>query len=89
MYNVYILYSQKDKKLYVGQTTNLKKRIIEHAEGKVKSTKNRRPLTLIHKESFTTRYDAMRREKFLKSLYGARFKQKILKNYLNKESQKF
>jgi putative endonuclease len=85
MYDVYILYSQKDKKLYVGQTTNLKKRIAEHTDGKVKSTRNRRPLVLIYKESFSTRYDAMRREKFLKSLYGARFKQRILKNYLNQK----
>jgi putative endonuclease len=85
MYDVYILYSQKDKKLYVGQTTNLKKRIAEHTDGKVKSTRNRRPLVLIYKESFSTRYDAMRREKFLKILYGARFKQRILKNYLNQK----
>lgn len=89
MYDVYILYSQKDKKLYVGQTASLEKRLIEHKNGMVRSTRNRRPLVLIHNESFSTRYIAMRREKFLKSLYGARFKQKILKNYLDKESQKF
>jgi putative endonuclease len=80
------LYSKRDKKLYVGQTKDLKKRIVEHNKGKVNSTKNRRPLVLIHKESFTTRYDAMRREKFLKSLYGSRMKQKILREYLKNKN---
>ena len=83
---MYILYSKKDKKLYVGQTANLKERLIEHKEGRVKSTKNRRPLVLIHRESFTTRYDAMRREKFLKSLYGGKIKKKILKRYLENKN---
>jgi len=29
----------------------------------------------------------MRREKFLKSLYGARFKQKLVKNYLKNKKE--
>jgi len=88
MYEVYILYSLKDQDLYVGQTNNLEKRLIEHRQGKIKSTKNRQPLVIIHRESFSTRREAMKREKFLKSLYSARFKRIILKEYLEK-SQKF
>jgi len=89
MYTVYILYSQKVKNSYVGHTSNLPKRLKEHNAGKVKSTKNRRPFVLIHKETYTNRYDAMRREKYLKSLYGSRVRKQILKNYLLKKSQKF
>jgi len=88
MYEIYILYSLKDQDLYVGQTNNLEKRLIEHRQGKIKSTKNRQPLAIIHRESFSTRREAMKREKFLKSLYSARFKRRILKEYLEK-SQKF
>ena len=89
MYFIYILYSQRVKNLYVGHTSNLEKRLKKHNDGLVKTTKNRRPLILIHKESYTTRYDAMRREKYLKSLYGSRVRKQILKNYLLKKSQKF
>ena len=85
MFFVYILYSLKDKKLYVGQTNNLKKRLFEHNIGKVKSTKSRTPFIVLYKETFTNRYDAMKREKFLKSLYSAKFKKKLIKQYLDKK----
>ena len=89
-WHVYILYSQRDKKLYVGCTNNLESRIKRHHAGQVLATKNRRPLTLIHKEYFEEKSNAFHRERFLKSLWGARDKKKILKNYLTKSSsQKF
>ena len=47
---VYTLLSLKDYKLYTGFTTNLKNRLQQHARGEVKSTKDRRPLKLIHYE---------------------------------------
>lgn len=77
---VYILYSYKDGKFYIGFTNNLKKRLTEHANGKVMSTKNRLPLKLIHYEYFINRKDAEAREKFLKSGYGRQQFKEILKN---------
>jgi len=85
MFYLYILYSKKDKKLYVGHTNDLRKRFKLHDLGKVPSTKNRRPLVLIHKESYKTRKKARKRELFLKSLWGGREKKKILGNYLKKK----
>lgn len=81
-YFVYILYSLKDKKLYVGCTQNVERRKNNHDKGLVFSTKNRRPLTLIYTEEFSDKGDAFQRERFLKSLWGAREKKKILKNFL-------
>ncbi len=81
-YVVYILYSLKDKKLYVGCTSNIVKRIKKHNDGQVSATENRRPLKLIYKEAFVDKKPAFNRERFLKSLWGARDKKKILKNYL-------
>lgn len=75
MFFVYILYSEKDKNLYVGHTDNFVGRLKRHNDGLVESTKHRKPLILIHKEIYSNRAIAMRREKFLKSLYSARFKQ--------------
>lgn len=83
-YFVYILLSEKDNKLYVGCTSNIDKRLNDHNHGKVLATKNRRPLVLIHTESFDDKSRAFNRERFLKTLWSARFKRKILKQYLDK-----
>ena len=64
---VYILFSLKDKRLYIGFTSDLKKRLCEHVKGGVLSTKNRRPFRLIHYEYFIDIGDAKQREEFLKS----------------------
>ncbi|MBI2086961.1 MAG: GIY-YIG nuclease family protein [Candidatus Zambryskibacteria bacterium] len=80
-YFVYILLSLKDKKLYVGCTTNLEKRLIRHNNGAVFATKSRRPLELIYSEKFESKTEAFNRERFLKSLWGARFKKKVLDKY--------
>jgi len=83
-YFVYILYSKKDHKLYVGCTSNLEQRVKEHNSRKVTATKNRVPLVLIHSEKLAYKAEAFNRERFLKSLWSAKFKKKILKEYLNK-----
>ncbi len=48
MYHVYVLLSEVDNQFYTGATSDLKNRIKLHNEGKVTSTKNRRPLQLIY-----------------------------------------
>jgi len=70
MYYVYILFSEKDKRLYTGFTPNLRSRFKAHSEGFVKSTKHRRPLKLIYYESYHEESDARRREMFLKGGNG-------------------
>ena len=82
-YTVYILYSHKDYKLYIGCTSNLENRLKRHENGYVKATSYRRPLELIHHEQFQNKTEAFNRERFLKSLWGSREKRKILKNYLD------
>lgn len=81
-YYVYILYSLKDSKFYIGYSNNLKRRLTEHANGKVETTKNRTPLKLIHYEYFIHKDDAEAREKFLKSGYGRKQFKEILKHTL-------
>ena len=81
-YTVYILYSQKDRRLYVGCTSNIEKRLKRHNGGQVAATANRRPLDLIRAEQFASKTDAFNRERFLKSLWGAREKKKILLRWL-------
>ncbi len=82
MYTVYILYSTKDRRLYVGCTRNLGERLRKHNSGRVISTRNRRPLELIHSENFPEKKDAFKRERFMKSLWSGRFKKKLIEKYL-------
>ena len=68
MYYVYVLISEGDKKwFYIGYSSNLKDRLKRHNSGKVKSTKNKKPFTLIYYEAFKSKADALVREKNLKT----------------------
>jgi putative endonuclease len=79
---VYILLSLKDKKFYTGYTENLKLRFERHKKGKVKSTKDRRPLKLVYYEACLNQQDATHREKYLKTYHGKMFIKNRLKSYL-------
>lgn len=79
---VYVLFSIKDAKFYVGFTRNLKQRLKEHSSGNVDSTRFRRPLKLIHYEYFINEDDAKAREVFLKSGFGRNQLKKSLKRTL-------
>lgn len=87
-YYVYLLFSFKDSKFYIGYTSNLKRRLTEHANGKVTATKNRTPLQLLHYEYFINKSDAEAREKFLKSGYGRRQFKEILHHTLESLNKK-
>lgn len=82
MFYVYILKSLKDKKFYTGYTKNLKSRFELHEQGKVESTKDRRPLILIYYEACLNQQDATHREKYLKTYHGKLFLRNRLKSYL-------
>jgi len=82
MYFVYILQSLRDKKLYVGYTDNVKRRIEEHNKGRVSITKNRRPFKLIYVEGYLNQQDATSREKCFKTGWGRTYVKKVLNNYL-------
>jgi putative endonuclease len=70
MYFAYILRSQKDNTFYYGSTVDLEARIKVHNSGKVRYTKGHRPYLLHYYEKFETRSEAMKREKYFKSISG-------------------
>lgn len=82
MFYIYILHSEKDNKNYVGYTYDLKMRLDQHVKGRVRSTKNRRPLHLIYYEACLNQQDAINRERYLKTSWGKRYIRNRLKNYL-------
>jgi putative endonuclease len=82
-YYVYVLKSEQDNLWYTGYTSNLKNRFENHNQGKVVSTKNRRPLKLIYFEGCLNQQDATRREKYLKSGNGKIYIKSRLRNFFN------
>ena len=69
---VYILFSEKDKQLYTGYTSNLERRLKQHNDGMNTSTANRRPLRLVFCEFYCFEIDARNRETYLKTTMGKR-----------------
>lgn len=61
-YYVYVLKSLKDGNLYIGVTSNLKRRVLEHNRGKNISTRNRKPFDLIYFETFDDKHQAYKQE---------------------------
>ena len=71
VYYTYILKSIKNDKLYVGSTSDLRKRFQEHNTGKGgKYTKANRPFKLIYYEAYTNKELALKAEKFYKTGNG-------------------
>ncbi len=80
LYYVYVLKSFKNNKRYIGytgKTTFL--RLREHNSGCNKWTKQNGPFTLIYSEKYNTKFEAIKREKFLKSGQGRKFLDELLK----------
>lgn len=83
-YYVYVLFSEHDKRLYIGYTEDVKRRFDEHQSGQVQATQYRRPLKLIYFENYCEQQDALGREKFLKSGSGHRYLKKQLRTFFDR-----
>ena len=78
MYFIYVLYSKNFDRYYVGLSSNIELRLKQHNSKKVKSTKAFAPWEIIHFEKFETRIEARKREKYLKSAAGRRWRKNNL-----------
>ena len=83
MFYTYVLKSEKNGRLYTGFTNDLRKRFKEHNSGKSLYTAKRGPFKLIYYEACHNQYDAMTREKYLKTAMGKRYIQNRLKRFLS------
>jgi len=70
MYYVYVLKSFKDGYHYYGSTSNPETRLKAHNAGRVRSTKSHRPFRIHYLETFASKTDALKRERFFKSRLG-------------------
>lgn len=72
MFYFYILKSRVDGEFYYGSTNDLKRRLKEHNQGLVRSTKSRKPFDVCYYEAFNTEELARSRESKVKSSRGTR-----------------
>ena len=80
MFTVYILYSKSFDRYYVGYTNDLERRISEHNRKKGKFTDAGIPWFLVHSELYSTKKEAMTRERFIKSKKSKSFITEIINN---------
>jgi putative endonuclease len=81
-YFVYVIYAKNYDKIYVGMTSNMEKRIFAHNNLPKGWTKSFRPWELVYSEVFSSKAEAAKREKELKSHRGRDF---IRHKIINKE----
>ena len=73
MYSIYVIQSRIDKRIYVGLSANVEKRVEDHNSGRVFSTKGYRPWILVYTEKVGSRKEARERERFFKSGCGKEY----------------
>ncbi len=79
---VYVLRSAKDGQFYIGSTNDVRRRVQQHQRGENVSTAKRLPVELLYFEGHTSKEDALRREKYLKSTKGRTMLRQILRGAL-------
>ncbi len=82
MFYTYVLKSKKNERLYVGSTDDLKRRFLEHNNGRGgKYTKDNRPFEILYYEAYNSYDLAKQSERFYKTGYG----REVLKDKLQKQ----
>ncbi len=88
MFYNYVLQSDKNGEIYIGFTSDLKKRFKEHNQGLNLSTKKYKPWKIIYYEACLDEKDARRREYYLKTTQGGRLLKRRLKEFLYSKKSK-
>ncbi len=89
MFFVYILQSELDQSYYKGFTEELLLRLKRHNNGESAYTRNKTPWHFVYIEPFSSKTEALKREKVLKKYSHAQIEQLIassknqIKTYLN------
>lgn len=89
-YCVYAIVNKDNNKIYIGQTSNLEKRLKQHNQQIENLSKYTKKFSgewkLFYKEVLKSRKEAIKREKQLKSYQGRLFLRKLLDPWLTRQS---
>ncbi len=80
--HLYILKSECDSSYYIGGCNDLEDRLKRHNRGYVKSTKSKAPWVRIFSKQFSSKSEAMSRERKLKNLKS----RKRIEDWIKKQS---
>ncbi len=83
MHYLYILCSEKSGRYYVGQTQNVKNRLSKHNKGHSEATKNGIPWGLKKVIEFESKSDALKAEKWLKSMKSRRVTKQVIEGEID------
>jgi len=85
MYYVYVLLNKETGRYYVGYTMNLRRRVNQHLNSEVKSTKSNLNYELVYYSAFEDRDLAVKFERYLKSGSGVAFmKKRLIKKFITR-----
>jgi putative endonuclease len=78
--NSYFVYAilLSNNKIYIGQTNNLERRLLEHTRRRSPYTRKYHVEKLLYSKTCPSRSDALKYEKYLKSGQGRQFLRSIL-----------
>ena len=76
---VYILYSEKCNRYYIGYTEDVAKRLLRHNSGMVTATRNCRPYILKASKEFETELEARQEELRLKKQKSRKYLELLIK----------
>ena len=80
MHYVYILYSGRIDRYYVGRTENIENRIADHNAGRSTFTRRGRPWVVVYKEELETKAEAIDREMEIKKRKSRRYIEKLVQS---------
>ncbi len=65
---VYILFSQKNIRYYIGSSADVQERLLRHNAGATPSTKSGRPWKIVYTQEFDSKTEALKFENYLKRM---------------------
>jgi len=83
LHYIYILYSEKRDKYYVGQTSNVESRLRKHNQGYSKATKSGIPWKLRMVVELESKTDAIRAENWIKKMKSRRVINRLIDGEIN------
>ncbi|MDA3955007.1 MAG: GIY-YIG nuclease family protein [Bacteroidales bacterium] len=79
MYFIYIIYSHRRDRYYVGYTSDIISRIAKHNSAATISTKSGIPWELVYSEQYVTKTEALKREKAIKKMKSRKYIEYLIK----------
>ena len=83
MYYLYILLNEARTRTYTGVCHDIHKRLRDHNEGRVQSSRPYRPYKVIYTNAFETLSEARKEERFYKSSTGRRRLKLMFRHHSN------